>query len=135
MNARLRVLAPLAFSALICATNGRTVAADPSPTPAELLKEYKALGLPLYPKTAKLVRFEGFLGEDDKVDPQLYALAFESKPATKAEPLMLFWYLEEVPLDRSRPVREVKPELAAVKAPGLSLSEKATLILAIQCEA
>ena len=47
-----------------------------------LLKEYRALGLPLPPDDAKLVRYESGGGGlvDGKVQPKLFALAFELGP-------------------------------------------------------
>jgi len=74
---------------LIVALAGNSCAAavDPPPTFAELLKQYRALGLPLPPEKAKLVRFRVHESEmvDGKLKPAVYWLAFELKPGTKTE--------------------------------------------------
>lgn len=53
----------------------------------DLLKEYRALGLPLPPEDAKLVRYDAGGGGiiNRVVQPIRYGLAFEFKPKTKTE--------------------------------------------------
>ena len=92
-------------------------AADPLPSPAELLKEYRALGLPLPPESAKLVIYEGFGGGivNGKVVPPRRGLAFEVRPGTKTEkPVLLRGTLEWRP-DWDPRTQKVKPDVAAVR--------------------
>ena len=85
MTAPLRLIALLTTATF---TSSACFAADPLPTLPELLKEYRALGLPFPPKEAKLVRYRnpgpGF-DENGKVVPPPEGLAFEIKPATITE--------------------------------------------------
>lgn len=128
-----QVLTLLAFA---CA-GGATSAADPEPTPADLLKEHTALGLPLPPKTAKLVRYEypRRWNDDNELEPPEYGLAFEVKPGTKSEGPILFStrFLSEERADWNPPTREVKPDRDALK--GIELDAENALMLAIQCQA
>jgi hypothetical protein len=110
-------------------------AAEPLPSLDDLLKAYRALGLPLPPKGAKLVRYETGGGGivNGKVQAKRYGLAFELRPGTKTEnPLLLVGILEwQAQWDPH--TREVAPELAAVKDLVLNRDDK--LVLAIQCHA
>jgi hypothetical protein len=98
-----------------------------------LLEDYRALGLPLPPKEAKLVRYEAGGGGivNRKVQPKSYSLAFEVKPATKTEnPVLLTGTHEWQP--RWNPhTEEVRPDSDAVQE--LAPAGDAALVLAIQC--
>jgi hypothetical protein len=134
MNPLPRLRPLLALLALVWASSGPVAAADPKPTLAELLKEYEALGLPLPPKTAKLVRYEADRGFilNGKLQPPRDGLAFEIKPGTETEgAVLLCGTLEFQPSWQPR-TREVKPEPAAAK--DILLPEDA-LALALQCQA
>jgi hypothetical protein len=103
-------------------------AAQPLLSLDELLKEYKALGLPLPPKKAKLVRYEAGGGK-----PTVYGLAFEVKPGTKTEkPVLLIgtWRSHLIYDPHPQPVA---PEPAAIK--DLKVYQDDGLALAIQCHA
>jgi hypothetical protein len=99
----------------------------------QLLIDYRALGLPLPPKDAKLVRYEAGGGGlvNGKVQPTVYGLAFLLKSGNDTEP----WTLLEGTIERQNrwdpKAREVKPEPDAIK--GLAYGQ--ALALAIQCHA
>jgi hypothetical protein len=129
-----RALSLLVLPIVICVASGSATAADP--TPAELLKEYEALGLPLPPKEAKLVRFEGYGGGivNGEVQRPGTGLAFEIKPGTKAEQPLLLWGTDESRPEWNPRTREVKPESAEAKNIEM-LSADDMLALAMQCQA
>jgi hypothetical protein len=131
-----RVRPRLALLALVCATSGPAVAADPAPTLTELLKEYEALGMPLPPKMAKLVRYEAYRNvtiPGGRISP-VCGLAFEIKPGTETEgPVILCGTREFQPAGYPRP-QEVKPE--PVSARDIVLPDDENVIaLALQCQA
>jgi hypothetical protein len=101
----------------------------------ELLKQYQALGLPLPPQKAKLVRYEAGGGGivNRKVQPKVYSLAFEVKPGTNTEnPFLLNGTFEWQPSWNPH-AQEVKSEPTSLE--GLVLYSHDQLILAIQCHA
>jgi hypothetical protein len=102
---------------------------------AQLLIDYRSLGLPLPPKEALLVRYESGGGGliNGKVQPKSYSVAFLLKPGggDREGPTLLRGTLEWQ-LRWNPKVQEVKPEPQAVE--GASLSGGA-LGLAIQCQA
>src|SRR5262245_54428794 len=103
-------IALLASVWLWCGFGG--FAAEPAPSLDELLKEYRALGLPLPPKEAKLVRYEAGGGGivNGRVQPTTFSVAFELNPASKTEgPLLLRATLEYRPSWDAHP-QELKPE-------------------------
>jgi hypothetical protein len=100
-----------------------------------LLEDYRALGLPLPPKEARLVRYEAGGGGivNRKVQPKSYSLAFEVKPATKAEnPVLLAGTLEWQPSWNPH-TEEVRPDSDTVQ--DLAPAGDAALVFAIQCHA
>jgi hypothetical protein len=99
----------------------------------QLLIDYRALGLPLPPKDAPLMRFEGEGGRvvKGKVQPW-FGLAFLLKPGSDTEPWTLLQGTFERQVEWDQKVQEVKPEPDAVK--DLSDSGQA-LGLALQCYA
>jgi hypothetical protein len=130
-----RLLSLLCLPTLACAACAFAAAADPPPALAELLKEYRALGLPLPPEKARLVRYESGGGGIviDKVQPVVYALAFEVKPGTRTEhPVLLSGTLQWQPAWDPR-ARAVEPDPSAVQ--DLDLRADDWLVLAIQCHA
>jgi hypothetical protein len=121
----------LALIGLGCGSLG--IAAEPLPSLNDLLREYQALGLPVPPKEARLVRYKAGGGGivNRKVQPTIYALAFEVKPGTKTEnPTLLSGIYERQPSRNPHP-QEVKPEPAAVK--DLFLGSDDALVMALQC--
>lgn len=112
-----------------------TAVGQDAPTPAELLKEYQALGLPLPPATARLVRFKdgmgGFVLWEYRAPDE--GLAFEVRPGTMVEPPVLFRKTAEWQPDWNPRAREVKPDAAAAR--GVPLSPDELLALAVQCHA
>lgn len=129
-----RIRSLLALPVLICAASGPAAAADPELTPAEVLKLYESLGLPLAPKTAKLVRFEFPREETDgQPKPPEYWLVFEIKPGTKTKGPVFFLYLSEQSWFEDTPTREVKPDRAALK--DITLDSHDAVMLAAQCQA
>jgi hypothetical protein len=98
--------------------NGNATA--PHPTPSELLKEYESLGLPLPPKTAKLVLFKD--GGNSKEQ-----LAIEFKPGT----ILLRGLIERKAIWVPQ-IREIAPDIKAIE--GLYISEQEAVVLAIQCQ-
>jgi hypothetical protein len=129
-------LGPFLAMAVVAAGGcGSGAAADPPPKLADLLAEYKGLGLPLPPAKARLVRYESGGGGivNGRVQPTTYSLAFELQPGTKeAGPLLLEGGSEWRPRWDPKAV-EVKPEAAA--ANGVDLGSDTALTLAIQCHA
>jgi hypothetical protein len=128
-----RLLSLLCLLALACAACAFAAAADPPPAPAELLKEYRSLGLPLPPEKARLVRYEAGGGGivNGKVQPTVYALAFEAKPGSRTEhPVLLRGTLQWQPAWDPR-ARAVEPDASAVK--DLEFDADDALVLAIQC--
>jgi hypothetical protein len=129
-----------AFGILVLATFASgAIAADPQPTLPELLKEYRALGLPFPPKDAKLVRYwypgGKNLGEG-KIAPPSERLAFEIKPSTNKEKSAL-WSMFDTESGfyfganwDPRP-QEVKPDREAIK--NIDDDSNTYLYLAIQC--
>lgn len=127
-------VAPLLALAVAVVGCHFSAAADP-PKLADLLTEYKDLGLPLPPAKARLVRYEYGGGGivNGKVQPTSYALAFELKPGTKENgPVLLEAAREWQPAWDIKAV-ELKPE--AVAADGIDIDPDTALALAIQCHA
>jgi len=120
--------------AIHCGTNCIAAAWDDPSTPAELLKEYKALGLPLPPATAKLVMFTSTsrVIVNGELQPQRFRLAFEVKPGTKDVKPVLFMGTREVQSDWTVDLRKIEPEPASVME--LNFDADESLILAIQCQ-
>jgi hypothetical protein len=108
----------LGLPSLLFAKN--TLAAEPPQTPAELLKEYESLGLPLPPKSAKLVRYAGGGNSKER-------LAIEFKPGT-----ILFLGVIESKGYQIPKTREIAPDLKAIE--GVDLSEQEAVVLAVQCQ-
>lgn len=129
-----RTLAPL----LVLTSLGwalSSVAAEPLPSLDALLKDYKALGLPLPPPEAKLVRYEAGGGGIvyGVVQPTRYGLAFQIKPATKEKAATLLLGTDQWQLYRNQKTQEVDPGPAILGTVSLWDNEK--LALAIQCHA
>src|SRR5436305_253253 len=119
---------------MICLGWGHAgISAEPLPALDELLKQYQALGLPLPPKEAKLVRYEAGGGGivNDVVQPKYYGLAFELKPETKTENTLILRGTQELRPDWSPHSQEVKPAPPAAKEVDLDPGDE--LVLAIQC--
>ena len=132
-----RALLLLGLPTLI-SNSSASAADDPPPSPAELLNEYQSLGLPMPPRTAKLVPYEGPRHSDKNgvLRPPAYELAFEFKPGTRTErPVVLRgiaeWRHEDWDWDPR--AREVKPDAAAAR--GIDLYPETALAMAIQCHA
>jgi hypothetical protein len=101
----------------------------------ELYKEYQTLGLPLPPKTAKLVRYEAGGGGvvNGKVQPKEYSLAFQVKPGIKDESHHLLRGVHQWEPAWNPHAQEVAPNAAAIT--DLVLYADDLLVLAIQCHA
>ena len=133
---------PALISSLLALTaSALPVPAPPADTPApslaSLFAEYRALGLPLPPATARLVRFEieGGGVVNGKVLPPGFGLALELSPGTKTDGPILQsgLYPHQRPMNweaRPRPVAAV-PESAA----GVRQGADRALLLAVQCHA
>lgn len=108
--------------------------AEPLASLDDLLKEYRALGLPLPPKEAKLVRYEAGGGGivNGEVQPTDYALAFLITQGEKSKrPVLLVgtWQMPSSWINSFAKEDDVTP--AVLK--GLLCNRDADFILAIQC--
>ncbi|MBI1914162.1 MAG: hypothetical protein HYS12_05410 [Planctomycetes bacterium] len=104
------------------------------PSLDELLKEYRALGLPIPPREAKLVRYQSGGGDrvNGKVKSKVFSLAFQLDAGTKTkDPRLLKGIYEWDSFDR--PLQDVAPDLIALK--DYLGFQQDDLILAIQCHA
>jgi hypothetical protein len=126
-------LVPFLALAVAAAVECRFAAADPPPKPADLLAEYKNLGLPLPPHKARLVRYlsGGDYILNGVLQPKKFSLAFELQPGTKTEPPLLLQGSREWRAERDPAVVEMRPEAAS--ADGIELQPDAALALAVQC--
>lgn len=129
------ILCLLGLPTPICTACGFAAASEPFPSLAELLKEYRALGLPMPPDASKLVRFESGGGGivNGKVQPKVYGLAFQVKPGTEmVNPVLLRGTHQWQPSWKVH-AREIEPDPVAVK--DLDSGVEDSLALAIQCHA
>ncbi len=140
---QLEKIGPPAMEALRAAATGSKdaevrrraadVAAAIENTVEQLLIDYRSLGLPMPPKDAPLMRFEGEGGRvvKGKVQPW-FGLAFLLKPGSDTEPWTLLQGTFERRVEWDQKVREVKPEPDAVK----DLTDNGQALgLALQCYA
>jgi HEAT repeat protein len=108
------------------------IAAAIENTPEQLLIDYRAFGLPLPPKDAKLVRFDSGVtgGPGGPGQRKLYGLAFQLKAATRKEGPVLLQGPDQWKPGWVRQTEDFDPRSEAVKDlwPGLH-----GLGLAIQC--
>jgi hypothetical protein len=126
-------LATLSLASLAWAWEGS--AAGPLPSLDDLLKQYQALGLPMPPKEAKLVRYEAGGGGivNRKVQPKVYGVAFQIKAGTETESPCLLRGVYEWQPSWDAHAQELAPEPTALK--DLVEGSGDELVLAIQCHA
>jgi hypothetical protein len=107
--------------------------AEPLPSLDDLSAQYRALGLPIPPKDAKLVRFEwpGGATTGGKAQPKRFGLAFLVKAATKTDPPVLLTAAEEWQPHWNPHLVEVKPEPGLLE--DLTVIASDQLVLAIHC--
>jgi hypothetical protein len=104
-------------------------------SPDALLASYRGYGLPLPPAGARLVRYKAGGGSivNRKVQPIIYGLAFEIKPATRTEGPCLLRGTQRRSPRWDWHLRPVAPEPDAVK--DVTVGGEDGLALALQCHA